>query len=169
MYTRHIMFIRALFLTSIASLLYAQTMVEYGALAGRSAGAGTAPNIGKSATDVFGKIQKSLTGAVKVDEAVKPATPQAGAPSTVSASAIAATPKAAPEPILPPDLKELVIGLERADMLKKVGKPWMTISSVESGVLVETCSYRNGADSVGVILRDGKVASISGLENSPAK
>jgi hypothetical protein len=149
-----------------ASLLHAQTMVEYGAAAGRAGAVGGGANVGKSITDVFGKVQQSLTGAAKVDEAVKPRS----LPATAIASVPAVTPKAAPpEPVLPPDLKELVVGLERADMLKKVGKPSMSFSLVESGVLVETCSYRSGADSVSVILRDGKVAAISGLESLTAK
>jgi hypothetical protein len=40
---------------------------------------------------------------------------------------------------------------------------------VESGVLVETCSYKSGSDSITVILHDGKVSSISGLESLTAK
>jgi hypothetical protein len=152
-------------LSAAASLLHAQTMVEFGAAAGRAGAAGGGANVGKSITDVFGKVSQSLTGAARVDEAVKPRP----LPPVATASVPVVSPKAAPEPVLAPDLKELVVGLERADMLKKVGKPAMSFSLVESGVLVETCSYRSGADSVTVILHDGKVATISGLENLAAK
>jgi hypothetical protein len=161
---------RAMFLVSMlsagTSLLHAQTMVEYGAAAGRAGAAGGAANFGKSITDAFGKVQQSLTGAAKVDEVVKPRP----LPPVTTGSIPAVTPKAAPpEPVLPPDLKELVLGLERADMLKKVGKPAMSFSLVESGVLVETCSYKSGSDSITVILHDGKVSSISGLESLTAQ
>ncbi len=54
-------------------------------------------------------------------------------------------------------------------MLKKVGKPSMSISSVESSTQVETCWYRSAAESVTVTLRDGKVATISVAESLPAK
>ena len=158
-----------MFLLSIlsagASLLHAQTMVEYGAATGRAGAASGGANVTKSITDVFGKVNQALTGAAKVDEAVK----LRPLPAATAASIPAVTPKAAPEPVLPPDLKELVVGLERGDMLKKVGKPSMSFSGVESGVLVETCSYRSGDDRVTVILHDGKVATISGLENLTAK
>ena len=79
------------------------------------------------------------------------------------------TPQPKPEPLLPPDLSALAIGMERADMVKKVGKPWMSISSVEDSVLVETCTYRSGSDTVTVTLREGKVATSAGLENLAAK
>jgi hypothetical protein len=165
-----IMLHRSMFLVSMlsagASLLQAQAMIEFGTVAGR----GGAANAGKSIVDVFGKVQKSLDGATKVDDLLKPSPlPVVTAAPVAKASVTAVTPQATPEPVLPPDLKELVMGMERADMLKKVGKPWMSISSVESGVLVETCSYRSGGDSIMAILRDGKVATISGLEKLTAK
>ena len=69
------------------------------------------------------------------------------------------TPWIAPS-ILSADFAALVIGMDRTDLLKKVGKPSMSMSSVESSQAVETCWYKSGADSVTVILRDGKVAEL---------
>jgi len=152
-----------LILSAGATLLHAQSIVEFGTLSGRSTGAASgAGNVGKSIADVFGKVNQSMTTAGAVDAAAKPKP----LPAATTAPATAA---AKPEPVLPPDLSALAIGMDRADMLKKVGKPWMSISSVEDSILVETCSYRIGSDTVTVILRDGKVAAISGAENLPAK
>jgi hypothetical protein len=74
---------------------------------------------------------------------------------------------AAPAP--PADFSALVTGMDRADLLKKVGKPSMSMSNMESSKVVETCWYRSGADSITVILRDGKVTEISGLDKVAAK
>jgi hypothetical protein len=148
-------------LSAGATLLHAQTMVEFGTLTGRASGAAGGANVGKSIVDVFGKVNQSLTGAGAVDAAAKPK------PLPV----IAAVPVTAakPEPILPPDLSALVIGMDRDDMLKKVGKPSMSITSVEDATQIETCWYRSGSTSVTVTLREGKVATISGVESLPAK
>ena len=102
-----------------------------------------------------------MTGAGVVDAAVKPKP----LPAATTAPATAAK----PEPVLPPNLSALAIGMDRADMVKKVGKPWMSISSVEDSILVETCTYRSGSDTVTVTVRDGKVAAIAGTENLAAK
>jgi hypothetical protein len=151
-----------LILSAGATLLHAQAIVDFGTLSGRSTGAASgASNVGKSIADVFGKVNQSLTGPGTVDAAAKPKP----LPAATTAPVIAAK----PVPALPPDLSALAMGMDRADMLKKVGKPWMSITSVEDSVLVETCSYRSGSDTVTVTLRDGKVASISGAENLPAK
>ena len=45
----------------------------------------------------------------------------------------------------------------------------MSMSSVESSKAVETCWYKNGTESVTVILRDGKVAEISAPDKLAAK
>jgi len=153
---------RMLILTAGARLLHAQAIVEFGTLSGRAGAAAGGANVGKSIVDVFGKVNKSVTGAGTVDAAVK-------SKPLPAATVSPATAAAKPEPAAPPDLSALAIGMDRADMLKKVGKPWMSISSVEDSILVETCSYRIGSDTVTVILRDGKVAAISGAENLPAK
>jgi hypothetical protein len=150
-----------LILSAGATLLHAQAIVEFGTLTGRAGAAAGGANVGKSIADVFGKVNKSVTGAGAVDAAVKPKP----LPAATTAPAAAAK----PQPVAPPELSALAIGMDRADMLKKVGKPWMSISSVEDSILVETCSYRIGSDTVTVILRDGKVAAISGAEDLPAK
>jgi hypothetical protein len=152
-----------LILCAGVTLLHAQAIVEFGTLTGRSTGAASgAGNVGKSIADVFGKVNQSMTGAGAVDAAAKPKPLPAGttAPATAAAK---------PEPATPPNLSALAAGMDRADMVKKVGKPWMSITSVEDSILVETCSYRSGSDTVTVTLRDGKVATISGVENLAAK
>ena len=152
-----------LILSAGAALLQAQSIVEFGTLSGRSTGAASgAGNVGKSIADVFGKVNQSVTAAGTVDAAVKPK-------PLPTATTTPATASAKPAPAAPPDLTALATGMDRADMVKKVGKPWMSISSVEDSILVETCTYRSGSDTVTVILRDGKVAEISGAENLPAK
>ena len=166
-----------------AGLLSAQTMIEYGVGAGRSGAAATAAPMGKAAAGAFGKVAQSLSEAGKTGNDLKPASKNI---SPVTTSAVAATPAApaistspvvtvtataAPkeEPLKPADLTKLETGMDRDDMLKKVGKPSMSLSSLESSIMVETCWYKSGSDSVTVILRDGKVASISGMPAGPAE
>jgi hypothetical protein len=129
--------------------LHAQATFEYGAAAG-SAAASSAAGAGKSVVTIFGKVNKTLAEASKVDEA-----PKLSASQPAKSAAVAKPAKPAP----PPDLAALSTGMDRADMLAKVGKPSMSMSSVESSAVVETCWYKSGGDSVAVILRDGKVAS----------
>ena len=146
-----------------ATVLHGQAIVEYGVGAGRSGAAGAAA--GKSVVKVLGNLDKTLAGAAKADEAPPPtqtlaiAAP-ASAPTAV-APAVATTAKF--------DLTGIAVGMDRADLLKKAGKSSMTISSMESSTLVETCWYRAGEDNVKVILRNGKVASISGAGKLAAK
>jgi hypothetical protein len=137
-------------------------MVEFGTLSGRAAAAGPGANVGKSIVDVFGKVNQSLSaaGTASADAVAKPKPPTA-------VPAVATTKTA--EPVIPPDLSGLVIGMDRADMLKKVGKPSMSITSVEDATQVETCWYRSDSTSVTVTLREEKVATISAAENLPAK
>ena len=141
-------------LSAGATLLQAQAIVELGSLTGRAGAANGGAAAGKSVVDIFGKVSQTLGGAATVGEGAKPrAVP-------------AATAKAQPTPLAPADLSALVTGMDRADLLKKVGKPAMSISSVEDSTMVETCWFRSGGEQVTVILRDGKVASISGMEKS---
>jgi hypothetical protein len=149
-------------LSAGTTLLHAQTMVEFGTLSGRAAGASGGANVGKSIVDVFGKVNQSLTaaGTASADAVAKP--------KPLTAVPAVATAKPA-EPAIPPDLSGLVIGMDRADMLKKVGKPAMSITGVEDSTQIETCWYRSGSTSVTVTLREEKVATISAVENLPAK
>jgi hypothetical protein len=153
-------------LTAGATLLSAQGMVEYGASAARSGAAAGAAGAGKSSARIFDKLGASLAGAAKTDENVKLG-PSSSTTPTIAAAATSAP--ATATPAAPPDLKALVIGMDRADMVKKVGKPSMTMSSMESSKVVETCWYKNGAENVTVIVRDGKVAEASGAETLAAK
>ena len=160
--------IAILILSAQANLLRAQAMVGYGAATGQSATAASgAAATGKTAPGVFGKLNQALAGAAKPADAAKTApapavTTAAKAPAPATEPAPSAAPAA--EPAAPTDFSALAIGMNRADLLKKVGKPSMTISSVESSVLVENCSYRKGSGTVSVTLRDGKVTAIAGAE-----
>jgi hypothetical protein len=149
-------------LSAGATLLHAQAMVEFGTLSGRAAAAGAGAPVGKSIVNVFGKVNQSLNaaGTASADTVAKP-NPLAAAPAVATAKPA--------EPAIPPDLSGLVIGMDRADMLKKVGKPSMSITSVEDATQVETCWYRTDSTSVTVTLREEKVATISAVENLPAK
>jgi len=149
-----------LMLSAGATLLQAQAMVELGTLTGRAGAASGGATAGKSVADIFGKVNQTLSGAAKVGDGAKPRTVPAAPVVTAKAQPIPA-PSA---PLAPADLSALAIGMDRADLLKKVGKPAMSISSVEDSTMVETCWFRSGADQVTVILRDGKVATISGME-----
>src|SRR6185369_6366655 len=152
-----------LILTAGATLLHGQAMVEYGVNAGRSGAAAGAAGAGRSAVKIFDKLNTSLAGAAATREDLKPG------PSTPTA-VIAATSKPVPAPpAAPPDFTALVKGMDRADLFKKVGKPSMTMSSVESSKVIETCWYKSGLQNVTVIVSDGKVAEISGLEMVAAK
>src|SRR5207247_2105534 len=127
-----------LILTAGATLLHAQTMIEYGASAGRSGVAAGAAGAGKSTTKIFDKLNSSLAGAAKSGDDVKNGPSSSAAPATVVA--VTSTPAPA-SPALPADFAALAIGMDRADLLKKVGKPSMSMSSVESSKVVETCWY----------------------------
>src|SRR5437764_1196471 len=61
-----------LILSAGAAMLQAQTMVEYGAAAGRSGAATPAAGAAKSAARIFDKVNSSLAGGVKADQASKP-------------------------------------------------------------------------------------------------
>jgi hypothetical protein len=149
-----------LVLTS-ASYLYGQAMVEYGAGAGRVGPAAAAA--GKSVSKTIRQMDKALAVAATVDE--QPRLAPAPAPVT---PVIAAAPTAT-VPATPVDFNEIVAGMDKADLLKKAGKPRMSLTSTERSTLVETYWYRSGEDKVTVVLRNGKVATINGLETLAAK
>jgi hypothetical protein len=152
-----------LILSAAPVLVHGQAIIEYGATAGSTAGA--AAGVGKSVKGVFGQLNKTLAGAAKADEAAKLAT----APSPVIPASGAPAASAQAAPAVPADFSEIVAGMDKADLLKKAGKPSMSVTSMESSALVETCWYRAGDDRVTVILRNGKVATISGGEKSASK
>jgi len=152
-----------LFLSGAMALLHGQAMVEYGATAGSAAAAGA--GAGKSVKNVFGQVNKVLSGAAKADESA-PTPP--GSSSLTAASSSTGSPAPA-APVVPADFREVVAGMDKADLIRKAGKPSMSVTSMESSALVETCWYRAGEDKVTVILRNGKVATISGWDKSSAK
>jgi hypothetical protein len=148
-------------LSAGATALHAQAIIEYGLNAGRSGAAAGAAGPGRSSAKIFEKLNQSLAGASKADGGPKPAT---AAPGSARPAVAAVTAPAPAAPATPPDFTALAVGMERMDLLKNVGKPSMSMSSMESSKLIETCWYRNGANNVTVILRDGKVAEISGMD-----
>jgi hypothetical protein len=139
-------------------LLPAQAIIEYGAVTGSAGATSAGAGAGKSAASIFGKVGQALSGAAKTGDDVKPSTP---APAAKAAPAPTSVSKQPEPPTLPPDLTALVAGMDRAEMLIKVGKPAMSMTSAESSSLVETCWYKSGSENVTVTLRDGKVATIS--------
>ena len=156
-----------LILSAAPVLLHGQTMVEYGATAGGAAAGASAAGAGKSIKGVFGQVNKALSGAARADESAR-SLASAGPSGAVTASSSVAVPAPA-SPAVPADFSEIIAGMDKADLLKKAGKPSMSVTSMESSMLVETCWYRAGDDRVTVILRNGKVATINGVEKSPAK
>jgi hypothetical protein len=167
-----------------ATLLQGQSITEYGATTGSAAATAAAAGAGKSAAGVFGKVGKLLSGETKpvaddgplsspsggsrpAPTATAAKQPSAPAAAPVVVASISAPTPTAPEK--PANLGALETGMDRGDMLTKVGKPSMSMSVPESSTLVETCWYKNGSDSVTVTLRNGKVSNISGLEKSAPK
>jgi hypothetical protein len=156
-----------------ACVLHAQAITEYGATTAGASAAGTVT--AKAVVNIFGKASKALADAAQSGEDVRPSPspvqrPASGAKHTSQAKStatplvsvvapVAPEPLAKPGPQIPPNLSALETGMGRADMLKNVGKPSMSMSSMESSALVETCWYKNGDDSVTVTLRDGKVSA----------
>ena len=146
-----------------ATLLHGQAMIEYGIGAGRSGAAGAAA--GKSVVHILGQVSTTLAGAARTGDNIRPAESRV---VTVAAPAAAVAPQPA-APAAPIDFSEIAAGMDKAELMAKAGKPSMSVTSTESSTLVETCWYRAGANSVTVILRNGKVASITGAEKLAAK
>src|SRR5437867_5806856 len=111
-----------LMLSAAPVLVHGQAIIEYGATAGATAGA--AATAGKSVKGVFGQLNKTLAGAARTDEAAKLA--PATAPAIPASGAPAATAQAAPA--VPADFSEIVAGMDKADLLKKAGKPSMSVT-----------------------------------------
>jgi hypothetical protein len=144
--------------------LQGQAIIERGVLDGRSA-AGAA-GVGKSVTGVLGQIGKTMNEATKV-EAPKPA--PAVRPPAPEPELEAPKPPAPATPAAPVDFGLVVAGMDRAELMKLVGKPSMSVSGVESSLLRETYWYQTATESITVILRDGKVVSITRVPKSASK
>ncbi len=157
-------------------------MVEHalGTAHGAVAGAGTAKTVGKSTASVFDKANKALEAAGTASGAPARTVPaQTGAKQTAPAQTASAqtgaaqaaeppvasqpAPEAAPAPaaaVLNPSA--ITPGLDRQEVLAKLGKPSMQLSSSEDSELVEKYWYKTpGRENTLIILRNGKVASIS--------
>src|SRR5262249_40982957 len=124
---------RALFpvlmLTASATALYGQAMVEYGINAGRSGAAAGAAGAGRAPEKRFDKVGRARAGAARADEKGKPGP---AAPASATPGAPAAAAPAPAERVIPPDFSALAVGMERVDLLNKVGKPSMSMSGTES-------------------------------------
>src|SRR2546421_420288 len=121
-----------LLLSAGAKLLCGQSIVEFGSLTGRTGATAGGATAGKSVVDVFGKVSQTLNGAATVGDGAKPRS----VPAVPAATASSRSKPMPPAPIVAADLSALVAGMDRADLLKKVGKPAMSISSVEDSAMV---------------------------------
>src|SRR5438045_2788961 len=97
-------------------LLHGQTIVEYGATAGTTAGGAAAAATGKSIKSVFERVNKTLAGAAKADEPTA-SSPAPGPTGSSSASRPVSAPAPAP-PALPADFSEVIAGMDRADLIR---------------------------------------------------
>src|SRR5438876_4003492 len=107
---------RVWILAAGAALLHGQAMIEYGASAGRSAASAGAAGAGRSAATIFDKINKSLAGPVKADDAARsgPSAPALAVSPVVTVGS--AAPATAPAiPAAPTDFSALATGMDRAD------------------------------------------------------
>ncbi len=154
---------------------WGQGMVEYGVNAGRAAGAaGGLGRAGKSTSDVLNKTAKGMERATsstaaapskgaKGTTAAATAKASAAAPATAApaASAEATAPAdqgAAKAPAIDPEA--IPVGLDRAELFRRFGKPSTAITQQQGGETVEKCWYRSpGLGTIVVILKGGKVVS----------
>lgn len=166
-------------LLTVAGIASAQALGEYGTMTARSANtAAAAGAAGKSAGKLLGNLGKTLDQAAgqAAPSSAVPAMPAAkstaaavvtpnmvaaAAPAVAPVPAVAATPAVKEPPAPPADLSLIIAGMERRELIEKVGKPSMSMSGMESSVIVETCWYKSGGETVVVTLRDNKVASIA--------
>ena len=170
-------------LSPLAVRAFPQAMVEYSLGAGRAAAAGSAAGkAGKSTGPVFDRTGKAI------NKAGKPATAASAKPAAVPArsrSARTAARKSAaaprsfvrippPPPYIPPsasagpsvDASQLHNGLERQELLSKIGKPSLKMTRMEGRDVVETFWYMGGGkETVVVTLKEGKVTSVSSAVN----
>ncbi len=148
---------------------YGQAMTEYGLGAAHSgvAGAAAGKKMGNATGAVLNKAGRALDSAGKP----APVAPRPTAPSALTAqnpvpAAQPPQPSTAGGPAAPrtlPDVSLITPGLERRELLAKAGAPSMKITSMERGEMVEKYWYRgNHGDTVIVVLRNGKVASVAG-------
>ncbi len=138
--------------------VYGQAMAEYGLGVGRSgvAGATAGKNTGKATGAVFDKTTKALQTAGKPGAATAQAAsaPTPAKPVESEKQVDAASPAIDPSAITP--------GLERQELLAKLGKPSMKMTNTDGPDIVEKLWYKAvGHETVLVTLRNGKVAAVS--------
>jgi hypothetical protein len=149
-------------LTACSATLSAQAIIEYGITAGNSGAAGAA--VGKSTVKILGQLDKTLANAARGSD---PLPANAARNTAVRPGNPAPVEPAAPAP--PADLTGIEVGMEKSDLIAKAGKPWMAISGMEKSTVTETLTYRTESGPATVVLRAGKVASITAPEASAAK
>jgi hypothetical protein len=147
-------------LAGLAIQLAAQTAVEYGTItaAGAAGSAGAMKDTSKSIGNVLGNLGKTLDkgeASPPSGESVKVA-PAKQAKAAPSRARTAAPP--APRPIQPDSIRK---GMTRADLLAKLGKPFMKTGGMDGVEFIETYCYQGPEDLITVTIRDGTVTSIS--------
>ena len=147
-----------------AAPAYSQAMVEYGLGAGRGALAGAAAgkNTGKAVGAALDKSTKALETSGKAGPAQASASKAAKpAEVTTTAAGSAANPQA-PSAAPAIDPASITPGLERRELLAKLGKPSMTMMNTDGSDLVEKLWYKSaGHETVTITLRNGKVATVT--------
>ena len=143
-------------------LLHGQAIVERGVIDGKTAAA--AAGAGKSLLGVLGQIGNVSEAAARVGNA--PAPPRSVAPDDFEAP----RPSAPPTPAAArPSFSVVTAGMDRTELVRLFGKPSISVSGMEAHAFTETFWYQTPTESVTVVLRDGKVFSITRVEKSAAK
>jgi hypothetical protein len=167
--------LRFVLLGGISATMWGQAMVDYG-LGVAAAGAAAAPGqaAGRALGGIFLNLQKTLNSTSEA--AMTPSSAAAPAPAQTRRGARTAQPGAAvrrqanSEPAEPPqpavvyeDPGGITVGMERAELLSRVGEPAMKITAAAGR---ESMTYQVKDRSIELELRDGKVASVQSKTRS---
>ena len=149
-------------LVTFAVAAHGQAIVEYGLGVGRSGAAGAAAGkkTGAAAASVLNKATAAVekAGTASAAQAAKPAEK---VETAVAQPALAAEPSTPATPAAV-DPASITAGMERQDLIAKLGKPSMKVTKLEDGHVVEKYWYKGaGRETVLVTLRNGKVESVS--------
>jgi hypothetical protein len=142
-----------------AALTYGQAAVEYSVGAGAAAGAAAgAKGTGQAAGGVFGAVGQVL------NQAAKAGAPAAAAPSKTAVTPAAVTPGTAAQsaPALPKpiDPSQVTVGMDRNELLTRLGEPTTSTSEMRHSQMIDTFWYpAPPKDELIVSLTDGKVVS----------
>jgi len=159
-----------LILCAGSPLLHAQSIVEHGIIDGKTAAA--AAGAGASVLGVLRQMGNATDAAAKVGTPapVQVAPPPRPMPISSDDDGPRGSASSTPPRIGPPvSFSVVTAGMDRAELLKIFGKPSMSVSGMESHALTETYWYQTPTESVTVILRDGKVFSITRVEKLAPK